>query len=72
MDVERSQTYTKAVGLETMRLLIHLAFFDDTGPGAGRLTAGGAYLTEGELLDSEISSYRVPATTSGGGSAPAR
>ena len=55
-----------------MRLLSHLAFFDDTGPGDCRLTAGGGYLTEGALLDLEISSYRVLATTSGGGSAPAR
>ncbi len=35
-----------------MSLLIRLAFFDDTGPGDGKLTAGGAKLTEGALLDS--------------------
>ena len=50
-------------------LLIRLAFFDDTGPGDGILTAGGANLTAVALLDSGKSSYRGPATASGGGSA---
>jgi hypothetical protein len=53
-----------------MSLLIRLAFFDDTGLGDGRLTTGGAKLTEGALLDSGKSSYRGPAIASGGGSAP--
>jgi len=35
-----------------MSLLVRLAFFDGTGPGDGRLTAGGADLTEGALLGS--------------------
>ena len=52
-----------------MYFLIRLAFFDGTGPGDGRLTVGGVWLTERALLDSTISSYRGPATTSGGGSA---
>jgi hypothetical protein len=30
-----------------MSLLIHIAFFDDTGPIDGRLTVGGAGLTGG-------------------------
>jgi hypothetical protein len=52
-----------------MSLLIRLAFFDDTGPGDGKLTAGGENLTEVVLLDPGKSSYRGPATASGGGSA---
>jgi hypothetical protein len=51
-----------------MSLQIRLAFFDDTGPGDGRLTAK---LTKGALLDSAKSLYRGPATTSRGGSTPA-
>ncbi len=58
--------YRKPVGLETMSLLIRLAFFDNTGRGDVKLTAGGAKLTEGALLDSGKSSYRGPATTSEG------
>jgi hypothetical protein len=54
-----------------MSLLIRLAFFDDTCPGDGKLTVGGENLTEEALLDSGKSSYRGPATTSGGRSAPA-
>jgi hypothetical protein len=44
--------------LETISLLIRLVFFDDTGPGDGKLTAGGAKLMEG---------VSEQATTSGGG-----
>jgi hypothetical protein len=58
-----------AVGLETMSLLIRLAFFVTRGDG--KPTVGGANLTEGALIDSSKSSYRGPATTSGGGSTPA-
>ena len=32
-------TYIRPVGLETMSLQIRLAFFDDTRPGDGKLTA---------------------------------
>jgi len=72
MCCDRERTYIKPVGLETMSLLMRLAFFDDTGPGDGKLTAaGGEKLTDGALFDSGKSSYRGPATTSGGRSAPA-
>ena len=50
-----------------MSLPTRLAFFDGTGPGDGRLTVGGVWLTERALLDSTISSYRGPAAASGGG-----
>ncbi len=50
-----------------MSLLIRLAFFDDTGPGDGELTAGGENLTEGALLYSGKSSYRGLATSGGCG-----
>jgi hypothetical protein len=47
-----------------MSLLICLDFFHDTESGDGRLTAGGAKLTEGALLDSGKSSYRGTAQLS--------
>lgn len=44
--------YIKPIDLETMSLLMCLAFFDDTGPGDGKLTAAdGANLTKGASLD---------------------
>ena len=50
--------YRKPVGLETIPLLLCLAFFNNTRPGDVKLIAGGKILTEGALLDSDKSSYR--------------
>ncbi len=57
------------MGLETMSLLIRLAFFGETGPEDGELTIGGGALPGRELLEPGKSSYRGPATASGAGSA---
>src|SRR6266576_151506 len=67
---DRKRTYMKPIGLETVSLLMRLAFFDDTRPGDGKLLVG-QIRRKGALLDSGKSSYRGPATTSGGGSTPA-